>query len=82
MGLPARTRALARAGLAALVSVGADVRGCLVLAATKSAVHAMILILAEEMRGRYVIVNAVQPGPTATPLFLDGKPQEAVDHRR
>jgi 3-oxoacyl-[acyl-carrier protein] reductase len=25
-------------------------------------------------------VNAVAPGPTATPLFLDGKPQEVVDH--
>ena len=25
-------------------------------------------------------VNAVAPGPTATPLFLDGKPQEAIDN--
>jgi len=48
-------------------------------AATKGAVEAMTPILAKEMRGRDVTVNAVAPGPTATPLFLDGKPQEAVD---
>lgn len=48
-------------------------------AATKGAVDAMTMILAKEMRGRDVTVNAVAPGPTATPLFLDGKPQEAID---
>ncbi|MGR7024256.1 SDR family oxidoreductase [Geodermatophilus sp. URMC 62] len=48
-------------------------------AATKGAVDAMTLVLAEEPRGRDVTVNAVAPGPTATPLFLDGKPQEAAD---
>ena len=42
-------------------------------AATKGAVDAMTLILAKEMRGRDVTVNAVAPGPTATPLFFDGK---------
>lgn len=49
-------------------------------AATKGAVDAMTLILAKEMRGRDVTVNAVAPGPTATPLFLDGKPQEMIDN--
>ena len=49
-------------------------------AATKGAVDAMTLILAKELRGRDVTVNAVAPGPTATPLFLDGKEQSAVDH--
>ena len=48
-------------------------------AATKGAVDAMTAILAKELRGRDVTVNAVAPGPTATPLFLNGKPQEAVD---
>jgi 3-oxoacyl-[acyl-carrier protein] reductase len=48
-------------------------------AATKGAVDAMTLILAKEMRGRDITVNAVAPGPTATPLFLDGKPQEVLD---
>lgn len=46
----------------------------------KAAVEAMTLILARELAGRDVTVNAVAPGPTATPLFLDGKPQEVVDH--
>lgn len=48
-------------------------------AATKGAVDAMTLVLARELRGRDVTVNAVAPGPTATPLFLDGKDQETVD---
>ncbi|MFD9668885.1 SDR family oxidoreductase [Rhodococcus sp. NPDC059968] len=48
-------------------------------AATKGAVDAITLILAKELRGRDVTVNAVAPGPTATPLFLDGKQQDAVD---
>jgi 3-oxoacyl-[acyl-carrier protein] reductase len=51
-------------------------------AATKGAVDAMTLILAKEMRGRDVTVNAVAPGPTATPLFLDGKPEQAIDNLR
>ncbi len=49
-------------------------------AATKGAVDAMTLILARELRGRDITVNAVAPGPTATPLFLDGKDQSVVDH--
>jgi 3-oxoacyl-[acyl-carrier protein] reductase len=48
-------------------------------AATKGAVDAITLILARELRGRDITVNAVAPGPTATPLFLDGKPQEVID---
>ncbi|MFD6423462.1 SDR family oxidoreductase [Streptomyces sp. NPDC060198] len=48
-------------------------------AATKGAVEAMTLVLARELRGRDVTVNAVAPGPTATPLFLEGKPQQVVD---
>ena len=48
-------------------------------AASKGAVEAMTLILARELRGRGITVNTVAPGPTATPLFLDGKPQEVID---
>jgi 3-oxoacyl-[acyl-carrier protein] reductase len=47
-------------------------------AATKGAVDAMTLILAKELRGRDVTVNAVAPGPTATALFLDGKDDQTV----
>jgi 3-oxoacyl-[acyl-carrier protein] reductase len=47
-------------------------------AASKGAVDALTLILAKELRGRNVTVNTVAPGPTATPLFLDGKSDEQV----
>ena len=47
-------------------------------AATKGAVDAMTLILAREMRGRDITVNAVAPGPTATPLFLEGKDDATI----
>jgi len=47
-------------------------------AATKGAVEAMTLILARELRGRDITVNAVAPGPTATALFLDGKDEETI----
>jgi 3-oxoacyl-[acyl-carrier protein] reductase len=48
-------------------------------AASKGAVEALTLILARELRGRDVTVNAVAPGPTATGLFLDGKDQDTID---
>ncbi|MEJ8639185.1 MULTISPECIES: SDR family oxidoreductase [Streptomyces] len=47
-------------------------------AASKGAVEAITMILAREMRGRDVTVNAVAPGPTATELFLDGKDEETI----
>ncbi len=37
-------------------------------------------VLAKELRGRNITVNGIAPGPTATDLFLNGKPQELVDH--
>ncbi|MFE1312748.1 SDR family oxidoreductase [Streptomyces sp. NPDC058755] len=46
--------------------------------ASKGAVEAMIMVLARELRGRDITVNAVAPGPTATDLFLDGKDEETV----
>ena len=49
-------------------------------AASKGAVAAMTLILAKEMRGRDVTVNVVAPGPTATPLFFEGKSEELVEN--
>jgi 3-oxoacyl-[acyl-carrier protein] reductase len=51
-----------------------------VYAATKAGVEAMTHVMAKELRGRNITVNAVAPGPTATALFLDGKPQAVIDH--
>ena len=50
-----------------------------VYAATKSAIEALTHVLAQEMRGRNVTVNAVAPGPTGTDLFFAGKPPELID---
>ncbi len=50
-----------------------------VYAATKAAVEAMTKILAKELRGRTITVNAIAPGPTGTDLFFKGKNQEEVD---
>jgi 3-oxoacyl-[acyl-carrier protein] reductase len=48
--------------------------------ASKAAVESMTMILARELRGKDITVNAVAPGPTATPLFLDGKDEETIDN--
>ncbi|MEV6283223.1 SDR family oxidoreductase [Kribbella sp. NPDC051770] len=48
-------------------------------AASKAAVNSISLILARELRGRDITVNAVGPGPTETALFMAGKPQELID---
>ncbi|MEP1384310.1 MAG: SDR family oxidoreductase [Paraglaciecola sp.] len=50
-----------------------------IYAATKAAVETMTAILAKEMRGRSITVNAIAPGPTATELFLDGKSNEQIE---
>lgn len=47
--------------------------------ASKAGVEALVRVLANEMRGRQVTVNAVAPGPVATELFLKGKPDEVVE---
>ena len=51
-----------------------------VYAATKAAVETMTKVFAKELRGRNITVNTVAPGPTATDLFLNGKPQTVIDH--
>jgi 3-oxoacyl-[acyl-carrier protein] reductase len=58
--------------------VGLAFPGYAAYSASKGAVEAVTLILARELRGRDVTVNAVAPGPTATDLFLDGKDEETI----
>jgi 3-oxoacyl-[acyl-carrier protein] reductase len=59
--------------------VGLQFPGYGAYAASKGAVEAMALILARELRGRDITVNAVAPGPTATDLFLDGKDEATIE---
>ncbi|MFG6459150.1 SDR family oxidoreductase [Roseateles sp. BYS96W] len=58
--------------------IGLALPGYAVYAASKAAIETMTNILAKELRGRNITVNAVAPGPTATALFLDGKTPERV----
>lgn len=46
--------------------------------ATKAGVEGLVRVLAKEVRGRGVTVNAIAPGPVATELFLDGKSAEQI----
>ncbi|AIN19610.1 short chain dehydrogenase family protein [Yersinia rochesterensis] len=59
--------------------VGLKLEKYAVYAATKAAVETMTAILAKELRGRNITVNAVAPGPTATDLFLNGKSAELIE---
>jgi 3-oxoacyl-[acyl-carrier protein] reductase len=59
--------------------VGTSVPSYGAYVASKGAVEALSLILARELRGRDVTVNAIAPGPTATDLFLDHSDQQTID---
>ncbi|MEV5829905.1 SDR family oxidoreductase [Spirillospora sp. NPDC052242] len=59
--------------------VGLQFPGYGAYVASKGAVEAMTLVLARELRGRDVTVNAVAPGPTATDLFLEGKDEATIE---
>lgn len=46
--------------------------------ATKAAVEGLVHVLANELRGRNITVNAVAPGPVATEMFFNGKTEEQI----
>lgn len=46
--------------------------------ASKAAVEALSQTFAKELRGKYITVNCIAPGPTCTDLFLEGKTEEQI----
>ena len=59
--------------------IGLALPGYAVYGATKSAVETFTNIMAKELRGKNIRINAIAPGPTATALFLNGKTPETVE---
>jgi len=47
--------------------------------ASKEGLEGLVRVLANEVRGRDVTVNAISPGPTGTELFFNGKSQEQIE---
>ena len=47
--------------------------------ASKAGVEGLVKVLANELRGRNITVNAIAPGPIPTELFLEGKTEAQIE---
>jgi 3-oxoacyl-[acyl-carrier protein] reductase len=59
-------------------TVGMNLPNYSLYIASKAAVESFTKVLAQELRGRGITVNAVAPGPVATELFFEGKTDEQI----
>ncbi|BBB64817.1 3-ketoacyl-ACP reductase [Undibacterium sp. YM2] len=48
--------------------------------ASKAGVQGLVHVLANELRGRDITVNAIAPGPVGTEMFFHGKTEEQVSN--
>jgi len=61
------------------LAVSANVTpGYLPYLASKGAIEQMTRVLAKDLGTKGIRVNAIAPGPTATELFLEGKPEQLI----
>ncbi|MEM1167960.1 MAG: SDR family oxidoreductase [Cyanobacteria bacterium P01_H01_bin.35] len=60
-------------------AIGLAMPGYAIYSGAKIAVEIFTNIMAKELRGRNITVNAIAPGPTATDLFYQGKSAELIE---
>ncbi|MEM8779738.1 MAG: SDR family oxidoreductase [Cyanobacteria bacterium P01_G01_bin.49] len=60
-------------------AIGLAMPGYAIYSGAKMAVEIFTNIMAKELRGRNITVNAIAPGPTATDLFYQGKSAELIE---
>ena len=61
-------------------AIGLAMPGYAIYSGAKIAVEIFTNIMAKELRGRNITVNAIAPGPTATELFYQGKSAELIEN--
>lgn len=61
-------------------AIGLAMPGYAIYSGAKIAVEIFTNIMAKELRGRNITVNAIAPGPTATELFYQGKSPELIEN--